>query len=69
MSKEGFEFDACKKAWAEEGKLERNSQGKLLRHTKVYGIKASYIKIMLPEEDFVAVDELSREEQMRLPFV
>lgn len=68
MSREGFEFDACKKDWAERGKLEKNSQGKLLHYTKVYGIKSSYIKIMLPEEDFVKVEDLSKEEQMRLPF-
>ncbi len=68
MSREGFEFDACKKDWADKGKLEKNSQGKLFHHTKVYGVKSSYIKIMLPEEDFVEVENLSKEEQMRLPF-
>lgn len=68
MSREGFEFDACKKDWAEKGKIIKDSQGRFFHATKVYGVKASYIKIKLPEEDFVNVEELSKEEQMRLPF-
>ncbi|MGN0464926.1 MAG: DUF927 domain-containing protein [Lachnospiraceae bacterium] len=68
MSREGFEFDACKKDWAEKGKLEKNPQGKFHHVRKIGEIKAMYIKIMLPEDDFIRVNELSKQEQMRLPF-
>lgn len=68
MSKEGFEFDACKKAWAEEGKLERNSQGKFQRSFRICGVMSTCVKIILPEEDFVVVEELSKQEQLSLPF-
>ena len=52
--------------------LVRNSQGKMVHQTKVYGIKSSYIKFNLPEDDdttdkdgFVQVENY---EQETLPF-
>lgn len=48
-----------------------NSQGKMVHQTKVYGIKSSYVKFRLPEDDdgtdsngFMEVDP----EQEALPF-
>lgn len=70
LSKNGFDYTAVSKQWAGKGYLVRTPQGKFVHSTKVYGIKSSYIKLTLPEDDditdadgFVAVDE-----QMNLPF-
>ncbi|MEY8357365.1 hypothetical protein AALB39_29050, partial [Lachnospiraceae bacterium 54-53] len=72
LSKNGFDYTAVSKKWSDKGYLVRNSQGKFIHSTKVYGIKSSYIKFSLPQDDdstdkdgFMAVDE----EQETLPFV
>ena len=39
----GYEFDAVKAKWAENGSLSRNTQGKLFHATKCHGIKGSYV--------------------------
>jgi hypothetical protein len=39
----GYEFDAVKGKWAENGSLSRNSQGKLFHATKCHGVKGTYI--------------------------
>lgn len=71
LDQNGYDYTAVSKKWAEKKYLERNSQGKYIHSTKVYGIKSSYIKVVLQqdeeepeEEDFVSFDE----EQMTLPF-
>lgn len=68
MNKSGFDYTAVTKKWNERNLLVRNSQNKFVHQTKVYGIKASYLKIRLQEETdpdgFMEVDY----EQERLPF-
>lgn len=52
LNKNGFDYTAVSKKWSEKGYLVRNSQGKFIHSTRVYGIKSSYIKLnLLPEED------------------
>lgn len=69
LEKSGFDYAAVSKKWAEKERIMRNSQGKFVHNTKVYGIKANYIKLnMSPdtdEEGFTAVED----EQIELPFV
>lgn len=71
LDRNGFDYTAVSKKWAERDLIRRNSQGKMVHQTKVYGIKSSYIKLVLPPDDdetdqdgFVRVDM----EQMELPF-
>lgn len=50
----------------------RNRQGKFVHQTKVYGIKSSYVKLVLPEgDDSVDSDEflIVGEAQETLPFI
>lgn len=72
LDQNGFDYTAVNRKWAEKGYLVRNSQGKFIHSTKVYGIKSSYIKFNLPEDDdatdkdgFMAVETY---EQETLPF-
>ena len=60
MSKAGFDFVACCRAWQDKGRLKLNSQGYITHQTKVRGIKANYIKLELPEDEpnFEEVEEL-----------
>lgn len=68
MNKSGFDYTAVTRKWNERNLLVRNSQNKFVHQTKVYGIKASYLKIRLQEETdpdgFMEVDY----EQESLPF-
>lgn len=72
LEQAGFDYAAVSKKWAKKNRLERNSQEKYIHNTKVYGIKANYIKlIMEPNQDpdgFVSVDDMEDGEQMSLPF-
>lgn len=47
LNKAGFDYGAIIKHFAKKGQVERNSQGKIRHQTKVFGIKASYIKLKL----------------------
>ncbi len=51
LDKNGFDYTAVSKKWAEKGYLVRNSQNKFIHSTKVYGIKSSYVKFRLPQDD------------------
>ena len=51
MSKAGFEFDAVKNAWAENGLLIKNSQGRFVHGTRVGRTKGTFIKIALKEDE------------------
>lgn len=68
LEKSGFDYAAVSKKWAEKDRLVKSSQGKFVHQTKVYGIKASYIKLnMEPDADengFVSAED----EQIDLPF-
>lgn len=49
LKKGGFEFDSLKRAWASNGILEKNSQGRYVRNTKVYGSKGLYVTINIKD--------------------
>jgi uncharacterized protein (DUF927 family) len=72
LNQNGFDYTAVSKKWSDKGYLVRNTQGKYIHSTKVYGIKSSYIKFNLPQDDdntdsegFMEVDD----GQETLPFV
>lgn len=45
LKKGGFEFDSLKRTWADKGLLEKNSQDRYCKSTKVYGKKGLYVTI------------------------
>ena len=57
MNKAGFEYPAVVRKWAENGYIERNSQGRYYFNTHVYGIKGNYVKIVFNIEENI-VDEI-----------
>lgn len=57
MNEQGFDFDACKKDWAKNGRLIKNGRGKFAHNTHCCGIRANFIKINPKETDFIEVDE------------
>ena len=57
MGKAGFEYPAVVRKWAENGYIERNSQGRYYFNTHVYGIKGNYVKIVFNIEENI-VDEI-----------
>lgn len=73
LAKGGFDYTAVTKKWDKRSLLIRNSQNKFVHQTKVYGVKASYLKLKLQEDE---LDEDADEdgfirinyEQERLPF-
>lgn len=71
LEKSGFDYAAVSKKWAAGDRLVKNSQGKFVHQTKVYGIKASYVKVnMRPEADqngFVQLEDIE-DGQLELPF-
>ena len=68
LEKSGYDYAAVSKKWAVKDRLIRNSQGKLVHQTKVYGIKASYIKLnMEPVADNEGFMEVEND-QTELPF-
>lgn len=71
LNQSGFDYAAVSKKWAAKDRLIKNTQGKFVHQTKVFGIKASYLKVNLaPEEkdedEFVKIED--EEQQMSLPF-
>ena len=58
MNKQGFDFVACNRKWESEGKLKLNSRGYITHQTKVCGVKANYIKLVLPTDEFEEVEEI-----------
>ena len=68
LEKSGYDYAAVSKKWAAKGRLVRNSQGKLVHQTKVYGIKASYVKLnMEPVADQDGFME-AEDAEIELPF-
>ena len=51
LNKAGFDLTACTRKWQTQGRLKLNSQGYITHQTKVYRIKANYIKLILPQEE------------------
>lgn len=68
LDRSGFDYTAVSKKWAAKGQIIRNSQGKLVHQTKVYNVKASYIKLNMEpaadEDGFMDIDQ----DQLELPF-
>lgn len=69
LEQSGFDYAAVSKKWAAKKYLVLNSQGKFVHQTRVYGMKASYIKLRMETEDnsdgFLKLEEY---EQEQLPF-
>lgn len=75
LNKDGFDYTAVSKKWMERNQVKKNSQGKCVHQTKVFGIKASYIKLVLQngrdEEDIEEAKQtefMEINEQTELPF-
>lgn len=68
LDKVDFDYAAVSKKWAEQNRIIKNSQGKFIHQTKVFGVKASYIKIIVSQnvdkDGFMIIDE----GQEKLPF-
>ena len=67
-----YDYTAVIRKWADKNYVIRNSQGKFIHQTKVYGIRSSYVKIILPEEDDSVDSEgflIADGEQETLPFI
>lgn len=71
LEKSGFDYAAVSKKWAAKERIIRNSQGKYIHNTKVFGIKANYVKIKMEAEadpdGFISLDDVE-DGQMELPF-
>lgn len=66
LEKSGYDYAAVSKKWAAKDRLVKNSQGKFVHQTRVYGMKASYIKLrMEPEADEEGFMDV---EDVQLPF-
>ena len=71
MNKQGYDFSACSRRWQDKGRLKLNSQGYITHQTKVCGIKANYIKLILPEDEPEFEEVTSNDNpftQEKLPF-
>lgn len=51
MSDEGYDFDACKKKWAKNGKLMVPDEGRYSQYASVCGLRGHYVSIVLPSGD------------------
>ena len=60
MADSGYDFDAVKKRWQADGRLELNGQGKTAFYRSISGIKAYYVKLNMTE--------LTEEKMSDLPF-
>ena len=60
MADSGYDFDAVKKRWQADGRLELNGHGKTAFYRSIGGIKAYYVKLNMTE--------LTEEKMSDLPF-
>lgn len=51
LEQSGFDYTAVSRKWNDKGYLKKTPQSKFIHNTKVYGIKSSYIKLILPQDD------------------
>jgi uncharacterized protein (DUF927 family) len=58
MSRAGFEYPAVVRKWAENGYIDRNSQGRYYFNTKCYGIKGNYVKVVFNNEENIVEEDL-----------
>lgn len=47
LNEAGFDYSAVTKCFSTEGLIEKNSQGKFVHQTKVFNVKASYLRLNL----------------------
>ena len=52
LNKLGFDFNSIKKGWAKSEYIIKNSSGRYIHQTRVYGIRGDYIKLQMPEDAF-----------------
>lgn len=68
LEKSGYDYAAVSKKWAAKERIVRNSQGKYIHNTKVFGIKANYVKLNMEADadpdGFIQIED----EQLELPF-
>ena len=57
LNKLGFDFNSIKKGWAKSNYILKNSAGRYIHQTRVYGIRGDYIKIQMPADAFEEVEE------------
>ncbi len=57
LNKLGFDFNSIKKGWAKSDYILKNSAGRYIHQTRVYGIRGDYIKIQMPADAFEEVEE------------
>ena len=57
LNKLGFDFNSIKKGWAKRNYILKNTAGRYIHQTRVYGIRGDYIKLQMPEDAFEEVDE------------
>ena len=71
LDSNGFDYAAVSKKWSDKNRIIRNSQGRLVHQTKVFNIKASYIKLVMEtdadDEGFMKVDDIEGGQES-LPF-
>ena len=56
LNKLGFDFNSIKKGWAKRDYILKNTAGRYIHQTRVYGIRGDYIKLQMPEDAFEEVD-------------
>ena len=69
LVKNNYDYTAVTKAWDKYGLVGKNTQGKFIHQTKVFNIKASYIKVLLLENEIEDIAQLEVvNENDKLPF-
>ncbi len=66
LRENNFSFDAVKKGWAKDGYIELNSQGRYVHNRNENGMSAMYIKLLLPQQEDITVEEKDMFEQQNL---
>lgn len=60
MQSKGFDLTAALRKWSADRLIEKNSQGKFACQTRVFGIKAAYVTLKLPEDEKNIKDDSSQ---------
>lgn len=69
LNKVGFDYTAIIRKFAENEQIERNTQGKFIHQTHVYGIKSNYVKLKLePEKSDISYEKQIEIDDKELPF-
>ena len=51
LTKEGFEFEAVKKKWADKGYILKNTADRFIHQRKINGVTTSYVKVFIEDSD------------------